>query len=106
MAGERPGPPERFIPELGGDDIAREKVRARELRRSAWWKRRVSSGLCHYCRRQVGAKALTADHVIPLVRGGRSIRANLVPCCKDCNTKKQSLLPWQWDAFVEGFSAD
>jgi len=46
------------------------------------------------------------DHVIPLVRGGRSIRANMVPCCKDCNTKKQSLLPWQWDDYVGGFAED
>ena len=64
------------------------------------------SALAPTCRRQVGAKALTADHVIPLVRGGRSIRANMVPCCKDCNTRKQSLLAWQWDAYVEGFSED
>jgi len=97
---------ERFVPEAGDADLVREKARARALRQSAWWKRRVSAGLCHYCRRQVGAKALTTDHVIPLIRGGRSIRANLVPCCKDCNSKKQSLLPWQWNDYVEGFVRD
>jgi 5-methylcytosine-specific restriction protein A len=106
MDRDRSMPPERFIPEIGDADLAREKARARALRQSAWWKRRVSTGLCHYCRRQVGARALTADHVIPLIRGGRSIRANLVPCCKDCNSKKQSLLPWQWDDFVGGFAED
>ena len=101
---DRSVPPERFIPVAGDDDLAREKARARALRQTAWWKRRVSTGRCHYCRRQVGARALTADHVIPLIRGGRSIRANLVPSCKDCNTKKQSLLPWQWDDYVGGFT--
>jgi 5-methylcytosine-specific restriction protein A len=97
---------ERFTPEMGDADLAREKARARVLRQSSWWKRRVSTGLCHYCRRQVGARALTADHVVPLIRGGRSIRANLVPSCKDCNSKKQSLLPWEWEAYVVGFSQD
>ena len=98
--------PERYVHEVDDADLVREKARARALRQSTWWKRRLSAGLCHYCRRQVGVKALTADHVIPLIRGGRSIRANLVPCCKDCNSKKQSLLPWQWDDYVEGFGRD
>jgi len=40
--------------------------------------------------------------VVPLVKGGRSIRANMVPACKDCNTKKQSLLPWEWQAYAVG----
>jgi 5-methylcytosine-specific restriction endonuclease McrA len=83
------------------DDLRREKARARQLRRSAWWKRRIARGLCHYCGRQVGAAALTADHVVPLIRGGRSIRANMVPACKDCNSKKQSLLAWEWEAYLD-----
>lgn len=87
-----------FIPEVSVALLEREKARARELRQSAWWKRRVRSGVCHYCGRRVGARALTMDHVVPLIRGGRSIRPNLVPACKDCNSKKQSLLPWEWDA--------
>jgi len=90
----------RFIPEADGADLRRQKARARELRASAWWKRRVSAGVCHYCRRAVGSRALTLDHVVPMSRGGRSVRANLVPACKDCNTKKQSLLPWEWDGYL------
>ena len=87
----------RFIPEVSDAPLKREKARARELRQSAWWKRRIGPGVCHYCGRQVGARALTMDHVVPLIRGGRSVRANLVPACKDCNSKKQSLLPWECD---------
>jgi len=90
----------RFIPEVGEDELRREKARARELRQSAWWRRRITVGTCHYCRRQVGTKALTMDHIVPLIRGGRSVRGNTVPACKDCNSKKQSLLPWEWDEFV------
>jgi 5-methylcytosine-specific restriction endonuclease McrA len=97
---------ERFLPEATGDDLRREKLQARALRQTAWWKRRIASGQCHYCRRQVGPRALTMDHVVPIVRGGRSIRANLVPCCRDCNARKQSLLPFEWTAYLEGFPDD
>ena len=90
----------RFIPEADDADVRREKARARELRQSAWWKRRIAAGVCHYCRRGVGIRALTLDHVVPLVRGGRSVRGNMVASCKDCNSKKQSLLPWEWDAYL------
>ena len=62
--------------------------------------------MCHYCRRQVGTRALTLDHVVPLVRGGRSVRANMVPCCKVCNAKKQSLLAWEWADYVAGLQPD
>lgn len=92
---------DRYTREVDDDTLRREKARARELRQTAWWRRRVAPGVCHYCRRAVGAKALTLDHVVPLVRGGRSIRANMVAACKDCNTKKQSLLAWEWQAYLD-----
>src|SRR5262245_48633544 len=93
-------PPERFVPEADDVALRREKARARELRQTSWWKRRIAAGRCHYCRRPVGARALSLDHVVPLIRGGRSVRANMVPACKDCNSKKKSLLPWEWDRYV------
>jgi 5-methylcytosine-specific restriction endonuclease McrA len=92
--------PARFTPEVDDDHKRREKARARELRGTAWWRRRVAAGVCHYCRRSVGAADLTADHTVPLIRGGRSIRANMVPCCKECNSRKRSLLAWEWDAYL------
>ena len=95
-------PADRFTPEASAADLNREKGRARELRQSTWWKRRIAGGVCHYCGRRVGPKALTADHVVPLIRGGKSVRGNMVPACKDCNSKKQSLLPWEWDASLRG----
>ena len=91
----------RYVRGVDDDTLRREKARARQLRQTAWWRRRIAAGLCHYCRRAVGAKALTLDHVVPLVRGGRSIRANLVPACRDCNHKKQSLLVWEWQAYLD-----
>ncbi|MGH7400333.1 MAG: HNH endonuclease [Candidatus Rokuibacteriota bacterium] len=95
---------ERYTREVDDDTLRREKARARELRRTAWWRRRIATGLCHYCRRAVGASALTLDHVVPLVRGGRSIRVNMVPACKDCNHKKQSLLAWEWQAYLDALA--
>jgi 5-methylcytosine-specific restriction endonuclease McrA len=91
----------RFVPEGDAAGIRREKARARELRLSGWWKRRVAVGRCHYCERDVGARRLTLDHVVPLIRGGRSVRANVVPACKDCNSAKQSLLPWEWETYLD-----
>jgi len=46
------------------------------------------------------------DHVVPIVRGGKSTKSNVVPCCKDCNNKKQYLLPIEWREYLEGFEAD
>jgi 5-methylcytosine-specific restriction endonuclease McrA len=36
---------------------------------------------------------LTMDHIVPVVRGGKSTRGNVVPCCKECNSDKKYLTP-------------
>ena len=71
--------------------VIREK--ARELRKTDWWKALIAKGECHYCHKVVGAENLTMDHVIPVARGGKSVRSNCVPCCKDCNNKKKAVTP-------------
>jgi 5-methylcytosine-specific restriction enzyme A len=91
--------PEHYAP-IDPDELKRERARARSLRESGWWKRRIGTGVCHYCRRDVGARALTMDHVVPLGRGGRSVRGNVVPACKACNTRKQSLVPVEWAEYL------
>src|SRR2546430_17233305 len=70
--------------------LRRERARARELRESGWWKRKLSTGICYYCRRRVGTRALTMDHIVPLGRGGRSGRGNVGPACQDLNHRKQT----------------
>lgn len=87
-----------FLVEVDEADLRRERAKARELRQSAWWKRRRSSGICHYCGRNVGAHALTMDHLVPLVRGGRSNKGNVVPACKQCNDEKKHALLFEWEA--------
>ena len=35
------------------------------------------------------AEDLTMDHIVPISRGGKSKRGNLVPACKKCNVNKK-----------------
>ncbi len=95
-----------FYAPVDPDELRRQRARARELRASAWWKRRISDGVCYYCRRCVGPAALTMDHLVPLGRGGSSVRGNVVPACKDCNTRKKSLLPIEWQEYLDRLSRD
>jgi 5-methylcytosine-specific restriction endonuclease McrA len=82
-------------------DIAKEKTRARLLRRTGWWKRKIAAGRCHYCGRKVAPAKLTMDHVVPLARGGKSVKNNLVAACKECNNRKKDSLVFEWDEYVE-----
>lgn len=90
-----------FAYDLQEEDIRRERHKARELRASQWWKRRCDKGKCHYCGRDTPPKELTMDHIVPLARGGRTTKGNLVPACKDCNNQKRQMLPMEWDAYIE-----
>ncbi|MEK6529575.1 MAG: HNH endonuclease [candidate division NC10 bacterium] len=91
---------EPYLSTVSEDALRRERQKARALRGSQWWKRRIAAGCCHYCGRQVGPRALSMDHVVPLIRGGRSSRGNVVPACKECNNKKKSLLPVEWGEYL------
>ena len=88
----------------GEQEIRREKEKARRLRQSAWWARRIEKGICRYCGRHVGRANLTMDHVVPLSRGGRSKKGNIVPACKECNNKKKYLLPIEWEDYLKSLS--
>ena len=87
----------------GVDDaeLRREKEKARKLRKSRWWQQKLAIGVCYYCGNLFKPKYLTMDHIVPLARGGRSTKDNLVACCKECNNKKKTLLPIEWDEYME-----
>jgi len=87
--------------EISEQTIKREKEKARQMRKSGWWMRKVQQGECHYCHQKVGKANLTMDHVLPLSRGGKSKKGNIVPACKECNNKKKYLLPVEWAEYVE-----
>lgn len=82
-------------------EIRAERAKARELRKTRWWQQKTASGLCHYCGSKVSYQELTMDHLVPLARGGRSTKDNLVPSCKSCNNLKKSMLPIEWQEHVE-----
>lgn len=73
--------------------VARERAKARDLRQTDWWRQQVRRGVCHYCRQAVPPDQLTMDHVVPVARGGRSTRGNVVPACLACNRSKHALTP-------------
>jgi 5-methylcytosine-specific restriction endonuclease McrA len=91
-----------FISEVTEAELKKERAKARELRRSQWWKRKRGEGICHYCGRKFPPKDLTMDHIVPLIRGGKSTKGNTVPACKECNTKKKHMLPIEWEEYLEG----
>lgn len=66
----------------------KEKQKARELRDSVWWRQVLGKGICYHCEQKFQPSELTMDHLIPIVRGGKSDKKNCVPSCKDCNSKK------------------
>jgi len=86
------------------NEIRREKEKARSLRRTHWWNNKIQREVCHYCRRKVGREQLTMDHVVPLSRGGKSKKGNIVPACKECNSKKKYLLPIEWEEYLESLA--
>ena len=81
-------------------DIRREKDKARKLRKSRWWQQKLATGTCYYCGKHFKPKDLTMDHVVPLARGGRSTKDNIVTSCKECNNKKKTLLPIEWEEYM------
>lgn len=65
---------------------------------SQWLLRKsVFGDCCAYCGIPEDAVgSLSADHVIPLSRGGLHILSNLRPACKSCNSQKWAKKPSEW----------
>lgn len=92
-----------FIVSVSPAALRKEKHKARALRKTQWWQRQIQKEVCYYCRRSTPAQDLTMDHVVPLIRGGRSSRNNIVPACKECNSKKRYFMPWEWEEYLKSF---
>lgn len=73
--------------------IAKERAKAKALRKTQWWQNKLNAGVCHYCGQKFPRDELTLDHIVPIARGGKSTKANVVPCCKECNNTKKYLTP-------------
>lgn len=90
-----------FIIDINEQQIAHEKEKARALRKTRWWHNRVAKGICHYCCRMFPPDELSMDHIVPVIRGGKTTKGNVVPACKECNNRKKYLLPIEWEEYLK-----
>ena len=89
--------PERFI---ANAQVQKAKRRGApgDLKRSEWEAIKAAYGnRCAYCKGK--PRRLTVDHVVPLARGGRNDKLNVVPACASCNRRKGVSL---WNAQIAG----
>ncbi|PJZ39581.1 HNH endonuclease [Leptospira kmetyi] len=94
-------PEEEPIVWISEEELAKQRRIAKDLKKTPWWKKKKGAGVCHYCGRKFPPEELTMDHLIPLAKGGKSIKANLVPACKECNFAKKNKLPFEFDSDSE-----
>ena len=47
--------------------------------------------ICYYCKRQVVFSEWSIDHIIPIVKGGKTTEENCIGTCRTCNNLKGSL---------------
>lgn len=80
-----------YIETVDPVQVRREREKAREIRDSNWWRQRLGEGVCYHCEQKFSREDLTMDHLIPLSRGGRSTKKNIVVSCKQCNSLKKNL---------------
>lgn len=92
---------DHFIIEVSEAEVRREREKSRELRRSRWWQTRLAGGTCHWCGGAFPPDQLTMDHIVPVTRGGKASRGNVVPCCRECNSRKKYLLPIEWEEYLK-----
>ena len=90
-----------FIPAVNEQEVKKEKQKARDLRKTQWWKRKCAEGTCYYCSSEIPPRELTMDHIVPIIRGGKSAKNNIVTSCKECNNKKKHSLPIEWEEYLK-----
>lgn len=73
--------------------IKKEREKAKLLKKTSWWKNKIKDGVCYYCKNKFNSKELTMDHIVPIARGGRSVKNNIVPSCLKCNQNKKLAIP-------------
>jgi 5-methylcytosine-specific restriction endonuclease McrA len=50
-----------------------------------------ATATCHYCQKHTEREKRTADHCVPLARGGPHSASNMVMACWTCNSTKRDL---------------
>ena len=87
--------------EIDQEFMQKERLKAKELKKSRWWQNLIQKTKCYYCLMEISRSQVTMDHVVPISRGGRSTAGNLVPACKGCNENKRSLTAVEWEGFLQ-----
>ena len=95
---------EPFVVSVSEEELQREREKARAMRKTRWLKQRLARGYCHYCGRSFPPDELSMDHIVPIIRGGKTTKGNVAVVCKECNNKKKYLLPVEWAEYLGGFS--
>jgi len=90
-----------FLIQVSAEEIKKEREKARVLRKTRWWKERLARGQCYYCRRRFPPGELSMDHIVPIIRGGKTTKGNVATVCRGCNSKKKYLLPMEWEAYLQ-----
>ena len=65
--------------------------------------RNLYNSPCRFCE---ASENITADHIIPIVKGGRHSEGNLQPLCKSCNSEKHAKLQIEFIAQKKGSEKD
>ena len=47
---------------------------------------------CIYCGVDLNDENVTADHIVPISKGGNNTQVNLVACCQSCNLERGNIV--------------
>jgi 5-methylcytosine-specific restriction endonuclease McrA len=89
-------PEERQLASLKRRALKYDNTPIAELLTGAQWRDILDQygHRCAYCGRKM--EKLTVDHAIPLSRGGKHSKDNVVPACQHCNAVKNVKTPSEW----------
>jgi 5-methylcytosine-specific restriction endonuclease McrA len=94
-----------FTITVSDKEIRKEREKARQIRKKQWWQNELNKGVCYYCGKTFPKSELTMDHIVPIIRGGKSTKGNIVVACKNCNNKKKYMLPLEWEEYLNKIKA-
>ena len=73
----------------GEEHIKTQRYKAKNLKQTRWWQNKLREGKCYYCSKKFKPEELSMEHLVPLSRGGMSLKNNIVLACKKCNFRKK-----------------